>query len=508
MRKPTVFLGLTLCLLLTATVSAGGDGFSVPKGPCGSAEPAKQQRRKAGEGLPPLPLPATPQRRTERKRQPAPPPLIAKIQFGEVKEVKRDGNVVRYHDWNKDPGDIPVLLNLAHKQLDARYTYKRGPLETFPADAARFPIFYYTGSNAFRLSEAEIQHLREFVRNGGTIWGDSCFGDPDFFKAFVREMGQVFPDRHFRRLENRHALFNSFYDIQEVQYTRSVPEAPEGTGQPVMYGMEVGCRTAIVLSRYDLSCGWDGHIRQGAMSVHPNDARRLGINMIAYSLASHRVGQYQSTAKVFYDESSEARGDFQFAQAKLGENWDTQTNAIANLLKTVATETSAEVKFVHRAVEIGKNDLQSYPFLYMTGHHDFVLSENQVAALKRYVRSGGFILGSPCCGAREFDQAFRREIARVLPGAELESLNRQHPVYHILYDIESVEYNAFMQNSGELGPPLPLEGIALGATCPVIYTPYGIGGGWRGFDHPFGRDIANQDALRLGVNIVLYSMTH
>jgi hypothetical protein len=508
MRTTTLIAGLFVGLLAANLEAAGGNGFSIPKGPCGSAEPAKQQRRKAVEGLPPLPLPATPQRRTERKRQPSPPPLIAKIQFGQVKKVKREGKTVSYHDWNKDPGDIPVLLNLAHKQLDVRYTYKRGPFTTFPADATRYPIFYYTGSDSFSLPDEEIKHLREFLRNGGTIWGDSCFGDPDFFKSFVREMSRVLPDRHFRKLQPGHPLYNCFYDIQQVQYTRAVPEAPEGTGPPVIYGMDLGCRTAIILSRYDLSCGWDGHIRQGAMGVHPNDARRLGINMISYSLATHRIGQYQSTAKVFYDKSEEARGDFQFAQAKLGENWDTQTNAIANLLRTVATETSAEVKFVHRAVDVGKNDLQSYPFLYMTGHHDFVLSETEVAALKRYLHSGGFILGSPCEGSPEFDRAFRREIARVLPGVEMERLPRQHPVYNILYNVKSVEYSAYMNNTGELGPPLPLEGVSLGSTTPVVYSPYGIGGGWRGFDHPFGRDIASEHALRLGVNIVLYSMTH
>jgi hypothetical protein len=61
---------------------------------------------------------------------------------------------------------------------------------------------------------------------------------------------------------------------------------------------------------------------------------------------------------------------------------------------------------------------------------------------------------------------------------------------------------------GEIPPSLPLEGISLGGTTPVIYCPYGLGGGWRGFDHPFGRDVAQEDATKLGVNIVLYSMTH
>src|ERR1700761_147212 len=40
---------------------------------------AKQNRISGGESFPPLPLPATPLRRTERKKEPAPPALVGKI---------------------------------------------------------------------------------------------------------------------------------------------------------------------------------------------------------------------------------------------------------------------------------------------------------------------------------------------------------------------------------------------------------------------------------------------
>ena len=52
---------------------------------CGPPPPAKPQRRTGGESFPPLPLPATPIRRTERKRPPAPPALVGKIALGPVK---------------------------------------------------------------------------------------------------------------------------------------------------------------------------------------------------------------------------------------------------------------------------------------------------------------------------------------------------------------------------------------------------------------------------------------
>ena len=497
---------ITLMLLALAVDSVRGEAPGVPVGPCGSAPPAEPQRRKGGEAFPPLPLPATPLRRTEKKRPPAPPPLVAKIKYGDVLEVMHEGKPVRYHDWNKDPGDIGMLLNTANRALDIRYTSRQVGLAVLSADPAEFPIYYYTGSSAFTLGELEREHLRAFLLSGGTIWGDTCFGDPEFFKAFVSEMGKVLPDRQFRRLPPSHPLFHSYYQIEGVRYTRDVPDA--SNGELVFYGMDIGCRTAIILSRYDLSCGWDGHIRKGAMSVHPDDARQLGVNMIAYSLAMHGIGRYQGSRMVYYEKDERARGDFVFAQAKLTENWDSQHNAIANLLKAVATTTSAEVKFERRAVDLARDDLQQYPFLYFTGHYDFELTEEEGAALRRYLSSGGFLLGSPCCGSPEFDVAFRREMARVLPGLTLEALAEEHPVYSILYDIKGVRYNEYVEGLGLAPPSFPLEGISIGGTVPVIYCRYGIGGGWRGFDHPFARSIYHEDATKLGVNIIMYAMTH
>lgn len=144
----------------------------------------------------------------------------------------------------------------------------------------------------------------------------------------------------------------------------------------------------------------------------------------------------------------------------------------------------------------------------MAGLYDFELTEAQVQALRRYLSNGGFILASPASGRREFDRAFRREIARVLPDHKLEPLPADHPVYSILNRIERVGYTDYVASLGETPPALPLEGIQLGGTTVVIYCPYGLGGGWRGFDSPFGRDVAQQDAVKLGVNVVLYATTH
>jgi len=73
--------GWFLALLLGGAVfsRAGENEWFVPLGP---PPEAAKRRISGGESFPPLPLPATPLRRTERKREPSPPKLAAKIVWG------------------------------------------------------------------------------------------------------------------------------------------------------------------------------------------------------------------------------------------------------------------------------------------------------------------------------------------------------------------------------------------------------------------------------------------
>ncbi len=77
---------------------------------CGPPPRAKPQSRTGGESFPPLPLPATPLRRTEKKKPPAPPSLIGKIALGPVRFVRRGAERVQYRDWMTDPADLDSLL--------------------------------------------------------------------------------------------------------------------------------------------------------------------------------------------------------------------------------------------------------------------------------------------------------------------------------------------------------------------------------------------------------------
>jgi len=115
---------------------------------------------KAGEGFPPggpLPGPVTPVRRTEKKREPAKPALVGKIQYGKEKWVTtEDGRRFSYLDWRSDTTDIYLLLNFANNKLGLNYRYVETTLAAFSWNPAELPVLYFTGHDDFAFTDDEL----------------------------------------------------------------------------------------------------------------------------------------------------------------------------------------------------------------------------------------------------------------------------------------------------------------------------------------------------------------
>src|SRR5262245_47971834 len=99
---------------------------------------AHQNRISGGESFPPLPLPATPLRRTERKRDPAPPALVGKINLNVI-----DGRQVS--SYPSVTIDIENLMNWANSELKLRYRYVETDLSKFSYSPTELPVLYITG---------------------------------------------------------------------------------------------------------------------------------------------------------------------------------------------------------------------------------------------------------------------------------------------------------------------------------------------------------------------------
>ena len=381
-------------------------------------------------------------------------------------------------------------------------------LDEIELDAARLPMLYRTGHNAFRFAEPERKRLRDYVLKGGFIYFDACCGRKAFADSVRAELAAVFPQRRLRKLPADHPLYRCYYDVPSVAYTPAT--GIRGMAPPPLEGIEVGCRTAVVFSPYDLSCGWDLHTHKDGKGVRCEYALKLGANLIAYATATKAMGTSLAESRVYVDTDPARADKFRIGQVVHGGQWNPDPAGLSSLLDAVSASTSLKVSFATQPLRLDSKALTTLPFLYITGHGDFRLSDREVAALRAYLAAGGFLFADACCGRQAFDAAFRREMARVLPRHGLQRLPARHRLYSIHHRIRTVSHTqaaVLGRRLHKLGRPT-LEGIAINGQLAVVYSPLDLGCGWELKPHPYGIGYESRDAIRLGVNVVVYAVSH
>jgi hypothetical protein len=86
------------------------------------------------------------------------------------------------------------------------------------------PFIFFTGHKDFKLTDQEIQNLRDYLQVGGCIWGDNALAGEGsrFDVAFKREMKRVVPDPDKNFVP---------YDMTDKMFTKSwfpITNLPEG----------------------------------------------------------------------------------------------------------------------------------------------------------------------------------------------------------------------------------------------------------------------------------------
>lgn len=184
-----------------------------------------------------------------------------------------------------------------------------------------------------------------------------------------------------------------------------------------------------------------------------------------------------------------------------GGDWYANPSSLPNLLEAIRTRTTLPVEDTEARVTLLDERLWDYPYLHVTGHGPFRLSEAEVVRLREYLTRGGFLHVDDNYG---LDETFRREIARVFPDRPLTDVPLSHSIYHLVYDFPK-GLPKIHEHDGK--PPRGL-GIFLGDRLAVYYSHESdLGNGWEDvgtYDDP---PALHESALRMGVNLFVYAVT-
>ena len=242
----------------------------------------------------------------------------------------------------------------------------------------------------------------------------------------------------------------------------------------------------------------------------PMTSRRSFMRSLLPWAASVSVGVGAQTVWPALGGAVSASNVFTLAQLQYqGGQWDPRPLATASLMQEVRLRTSVETRDERQTLPLRDPALFSYPFLYMTGERGFApFSDEDVVLLRRYLLFGGLLLIDDARGTKgqDFDASVRREIARVFPESPLKILPPDHTVFRSFYLIRTI-------GGVRIVNPY-LEGVHVGDRTPLLYCQNALGmawerdylGNWVSSCHPGGEG-QRLEALKLGVNCILYALT-
>lgn len=444
------------------------------------------------------------------------PVLINKLKFGPPAERNAKGIVVE--DWNRHRHDVHNLTDLISGKdkwpklvtwqvVEMDKAVKGGGV----ADLMQAPVLFMSGRDKPVLADPEVKLLREYIDAGGFIFAVGNCNGAGFDEGFHELIKQMYPngEAELKKLKPEHPIFRSEYLLSDAQVD--------------LWGVDFGCRTAIVYSPEDIGCGWnkwcvsDPPNRRPELKGFISKSTRIGVNVIAYATGREPVDkltQAELAKKAGQRDRIEA-GLLQIAQLKHTGGWDTAPHALHNML--VALNEIAGLAASTKTRELAASDpnIFNYPIAYMHGRHKFEWTRAERERLQQYLQNGGVLFADACCSATAFDKSFREAIAGLFPDKPLTRIPVTHELFStkVGHAIPQVRRRGADQTSGQgvinaaatRSEPI-LEGIEVDGRYVVIYSKYDISCALERQAAIACEGYVSEDATKLAVNIILYAM--
>ncbi|MCH7826064.1 MAG: DUF4159 domain-containing protein [Acidobacteria bacterium] len=167
-------------------------------------------------------------------------------------------------------------------------------------------------------------------------------------------------------------------------------------------------------------------------------------------------------------------------------------------------------------VALDDPDLRRYPFLYMLEVGAMQLTPPEVEGLRDYLMAGGFLFVDDFWGTYEWKN-FEWEIHKVLPGYEIVELSLDHPLFSNFYVIEEILQIPNVGNARAGYGTWEQDGYVPHVRAifddddrllVLINWNTDLGDAWEWAEDPWYPLIYSNFAYQMGVNAIIYAMSH
>jgi hypothetical protein len=165
--------------------------------------------------------------------------------------------------------------------------------------------------------------------------------------------------------------------------------------------------------------------------------------------------------------------------------------------------------------------MKECPFLYTIETGSLELMDQEARILREHLLNGGFLMIDDFWGEHEW-QNTRQQMLKIFPDRPIVELELDHPIYSTVFQLKekpqvpSIEYAMSGRSTGIFyekgGKDVHYYGIfdTKGRMMVIICRNTDLGDGWEreGEDPYFFKEFSEKKAYPMGINIIVYSMTH
>ena len=257
-----------------------------------------------------------------------------------------------------------------------------------------------------------------------------------------------------------------------------------------------------------MSLVWQDSVEDHYAAYMPESAYKLGLNIFAYASAMRAWAKNAAYAMKFIDNEEASTDKVSLVQIVYDGVWKTRHVGLSVLLHTFNQRTDVPVKFKVKQIRLNNRAIFNSPLLYITGHEHFSMSKAEVMQLRKYLQNGGFLLAEACCGRKGFDLAFRQLMKQALPTHPLKALSQSASVFATPHQIKTLGVTPTLnQDLGASAVPPMLEGVEIEGNTVVVYSRFGLAGGWEMSQSPYAKGYDDVGSIKLGHNILMYAIT-
>jgi hypothetical protein len=177
-----------------------------------------------------------------------------------------------------------------------------------------------------------------------------------------------------------------------------------------------------------------------------------------------------------------------------------------HLNQYIETATGIDIdRMSYRIVELGEADVFDYPFAYISEPGEMNLTDKEVENLREFVNRGGFVLLDDFDGPLQLNN-MREQVGRAFPDRHWVAIDIDHRLFHMHFDLDDLHamdpyvpggYTTYYAMHNDEGAIVMIAGHN-----------NDLANFWDWYDQPGTPIGPATDAFRLGVNYMVYALTH